>query len=373
MTGIYVHIPFCVQKCLYCDFPSYGGISSYQEDYVAALCREIGASSYAGREADTLYFGGGTPSLLTAEQVGRIMAALRATFSLGADAEITLEANPDSMEKEYAKELAALGINRVSLGVQSFCDETLRFLRRIHTAEEAVRAVEDVYAAGIGNISVDLIYGLPGQSVAALRCDMETLLSLPITHSSLYSLIVEAHTPLERLVAAGKVTLPSVEEVEAAGTLIREAMAASGFVHYEISAYCRPGYASRHNIKYWTYEPYIGFGASAHSFDGKTRFANESNIPVYIKQAGKTSVVTEREDIDTERGEEDYCFLALRMRDGIDGNRFRDLFGRTVEAAFGPVLPELRAKGFLEETARGYKLTKQGLLYGNYVFGRFLR
>ena len=373
MTGLYIHIPFCTRKCLYCDFPSYGGISRYQEAYVDALCREIRNSPYAGQAVDTVYFGGGTPSLLTLVQVGMIMRTLGETFRLAADSEITLEANPESMDRAYAAGLAHIGINRVSLGIQSFNDKELRFLRRLHTGKEAMQSVCDVYEGGITNISVDLMYGLPGQSRADVLHDLSCLVSLPVVHASVYSFIVETGTPLAGLVGKGSVLLPETEITLQEGAAVRSMLADRGFAHYEISSYARPGFASRHNIKYWQYEPYIGFGVSAHSFDGRFRFVNIGNIPQYIEAAGMAAVSAEREEIRTMRGEEDYCFLALRMRRGIDSERFQSLFGETVESAFGPVLEDLDRRGFIEPTGRGYKLTEQGLLYGNYVFSRFLR
>lgn len=374
MLGLYVHIPFCVHKCLYCDFPSYGGVyDRFHADYVTAVCREIAAAPGAGEVADTIYFGGGTPSLLRAADIERILTALRRRYAVTAGAEITLEANPDSMSRAYARDLAALGVNRVSLGLQSTDDGLLRCLGRIHTAAQGQKAVQDVWAAGIQNISVDFMYGLPGQTIDLVQDDMQALAELPVTHASIYSLIVEDGTPLKRLVAAGKVGLPADATVETMAAVVHQAMRRNGFRHYEISSYARPGYASRHNLKYWQYTPYVGFGASAHSFDGTTRWANVRSLPQYIQAAGTAAVKGEIVPIDETRAVEDYCFLALRMRQGISDQAFTRRFGRSLAAEFGPVIDALARQGLVAWQDDYLRLTETGLAYGNYVFSQFIR
>lgn len=373
MIGLYIHIPFCVHKCLYCDFPSYGGVQQYIPGYVQALCREIRAFSPKGLRADTIYIGGGTPSLLSVSQLSQIMDALEQTFSLTKDAEITLEANPDSMNKDYAADISLLGINRVSLGVQSFDDQMLRFLGRVHTAAAAKRAVEDVWHGGINNISIDLMYGLPYQTQAMVQQDLTALSSLPVCHASVYSLIVEEHTPLQVRLQHHDLSLPADAAVEAMARHIHGAMRELGYEHYEISSYARPGKRSRHNCKYWQYVPYIGFGVSAHSFYRRTRWANIANIPAYIRKAGRGSVTAERVSIDDKRAKEDYCFLALRMHDGISYAAFAHAFGTSIETEFGTVLTRLFQQKLLEKTASGCRLSDLGLAYGNYVFSQFIR
>lgn len=374
MMGLYIHIPFCVQKCLYCDFPSYGGVlKRYGSAYAEALCREIRTCPHQGEMADTVYFGGGTPSLFSGVQIGNILRALRDTFCITADAEITLEANPDSIDRGYADELAALGFNRISIGMQSAQNSMLRFLGRVHTAEQGIQAVQDVYDSGIHNISVDFMYGLPGQTVHMVQTDMAILQSLPVVHASVYRLIVEEGTMLKRGIAMGKYVLPDEETAEEMTNAVHAGMRAGGFHHYEISSYCRDDFASRHNIKYWRYVPYIGFGASAHSFDGDVRWMNMANLAQYIRRAGYQSVRAEETLIDKKRAVEDYCFLALRMREGIHRADFAAHFGRPPEEEFAAVLETLLSQGLLEETAYGYRMTALGLSYGNYVFSRFIR
>lgn len=372
MTGIYVHIPFCVKKCRYCDFPSYGGIQPYMGAYVDALCREISRFPES-IPVDTVYFGGGTPSLLPPEGLSKILSALGQRFSVSRDAEITVEANPDSMNRAYAEALAGLGVNRVSLGIQSFDDGILSFLGRVHDAGQGTDAVRAVYESGISNISVDLMYGIPGQTADMVRADMEHLASLPVCHASVYHLIVEEHTVLWDDLRRGRCVLPGDDAVEAMGRLVHESMAASGFSHYEISSYAKGGKVSRHNCKYWQYEPYIGFGASAHSFYQNVRWANIANIPAYICRAGKECVAAERVVIDSRRGSEDYCFLALRMKKGIHYGDFSRHFASSITDEFGPIIDRLMRQGLLEATAEGCRLTAKGLEYGNYVFGQFIR
>ncbi len=371
MIGIYVHIPFCVRKCRYCDFPSYGRIGRYMEPYVEAVCREINA--FPGGSVDTVYFGGGTPSLLSAEGIGKIMHALERRFHICSGAEITVEANPDSMDGAYAKKLAAFGVNRVSLGIQSFDDAMLAFLGRIHTAQQARQAVQAVYDGGIGNVSVDLMYGLPGQTADMVAVDMKEIAQLPVCHASIYSLIVEEHTPLWDDVRKRRCLLPDDRVVENMRKIICKEMHAMGFGHYEISSYAKDGRMSKHNCKYWQYEPYIGFGASAHSFYQNERWANIANIPDYIRRAGKENIAAERIVIDRKRGAEDYCFLALRMQKGIDYGDFASHFSCSITDEFGTVLNSLFLQGLLEKTERGCRLTRKGLAYGNYVFSRFIR
>lgn len=373
MIGVYIHIPFCKQKCLYCDFPSYGGILRYKEAYVDALCREIGASPYGGAVVDTVYFGGGTPSLLSTAEAVRIMTAVRKTFTVVPEAEVTFEGNPESLNGAYAADLAAAGVNRLSFGVQTFDDRLLRSLGRAHTAAMAREAVTAAVAGGIKNISVDLMYGLPGQTTDDVAASVRRLLQLPVVHASVYSLIVEDGTPLQRLVAGGKVTLPGAAAVEAMGAIVRRQLAAGGFEHYEISSYAVKGRRSRHNSKYWQCLPYIGFGVSAHSFVGNRRWSNIANIPTYCERAGRETVAAEETVITRQRAMEDYCFLALRMKDGIDYVKFAAQFGCAITEPFGRVLASLEKQGLITGTERGCRLSSAGLAYGNYVFGKFLQ
>ena len=372
MIGIYIHIPFCTSKCRYCDFPSYSGVSSYYEAYVEAVCRELLA--YTGdTRADTVYFGGGTPSVLPTALLEKLLHTVQQVFSLAPATEITAEANPESLRRDQCEKWAALGINRVSLGVQTFHDALLQSLGRLHTAAQAYEALQAVAAAGITNISLDLMYGLPGQTLQAFKEDIQTLSRLPVTHASIYRLTVEEHTPLWHSVQAGKERVANAAEVEAMQQYLYGTMRQMGFEHYEISAYAKPGYRARHNCKYWRYEPYIGFGAAAHSFDGQTRRCNVRSLPQYIRSCTTSGRIQEETRIAAARAMEDYCFLALRMRDGIDYDDFFQRFQVSFGSQFGRTERRLYEQGLLQRTEKGCALTPLGLAYGNYVFSRFLR
>ena len=294
-------------------------------------------------------------------------------FAVDSHAEITLEGNPDSLGREYLKSLHELGINRLSIGVQSFQPQLLRSLGRIHSSRQAVEAVENAAWAGFDNLSADLMYGLPGQTVQMAADDLSQLLRLPLCHASVYSLILEPGTCLYHDVTTGMVSLPPDDQVEKMASVVHQVFKRYGFDHYEISSYARPGRRSRHNVKYWTYVPYLGFGVSAHSFDGHVRSAHISNIPQYIRYAGRQSVLAESVVIDVNRAQEDYCFLALRMRDGIAYDDFARRFGVSVESVFGKVVDKLVKQGLLERKEGGCRLTSLGLAYGNYVFSQFIR
>jgi len=372
--GAYIHIPFCKQKCYYCDFPSYGGVEQYIPAYVKALCTEIRHSAFAHSTLDTIYIGGGTPSLLTLGQLESILTALRDTFTLANTIEITLEVNPQCIDKAYYPALLVLGVNRISFGVQSFNDSELKRIGRIHQAKDAEQSILAAYAAGLSNISADLIYGLPEQQVGDFEKNMAIAIALPLQHISIYGLQIEEGTLFWQWQQQGTLSLPTDSENEAMYDLICRELKRAGFEHYEISNFARQGHRSRHNMKYWQYADYIGFGASAHSFVHGRRYASVTNIPNYMQGAGKTGgTIAEDVIILPERAIEDYCFLALRTSDGISYNSFRNRFGYELRDVFGEVIDKLVKKSLLVITPTGIRLSGNGIKYGNYVFGEFIR
>lgn len=290
IQGVYVHTPFCLQKCLYCDFPSYAGCSAdVRERYVRALCREIRQGRADGwygalpvAPDATIYFGGGTPTVLTTDQLGRVVAALREAGWWNRPAEATVEANPGTVDASSLRALRELGFTRVSLGVQSLQDRELRAIGRIHTAAEAKEAVALAKAAGFERVSIDLMYGLPGQTLDSYGKTLEEAAALGLRHVSAYSLILEEGTPLERLVASGRVTLPDEDTVYAMYEATDRFWTARGLRRYEISNYAAPGQESRHNQVYWRYEPYAAFGAAACGFDGRRRRTNPAGVADYL-------------------------------------------------------------------------------------------
>lgn len=392
-VSLYLHIPFCHAKCHYCDFNSYAGMLGMRERYVDALLREITYAGARARHSDgtprrcrTIFLGGGTPSLLLPEQVLAILDAARAALAVDADAEITLEANPGTLEYGRLDEMRAAGINRLSMGAQSFDADLLRWMGRIHTPEEIESAVHAGRAAGFTSINLDFIYALPGQSLATWEATLERALALAPDHLSLYSLIVEEGTPLFRWVAQGKVTPP--EDDLAADMYERacELLARAGYQHYEISNWARPGHECRHNLTYWRNLPYIGLGAGAHGWTGRERYAETRPIRDYLARVAAGSAATdsaahddppalaivERETIGAELAMTETAFLGLRLVEGLNLARFERRFGVTFDAHFGERLSALDGFGLLERSDGTIRLSERGLLLGNEVFERLL-
>lgn len=386
-VAVYVHIPFCRARCTYCDFNTYAGLDDLIPAYVAAVCREIAAAGRRwGRLAvPTIYFGGGTPSLLPLHCLEALVHALRLTFYVSYDAEITLEANPGSVTFAYLRGLRELGVNRLSLGAQSAHADELRLLGRIHTWHDVVEAVAWAREAGFTNLNLDLIFGLPEQSLTRWHETLEAALALAPEHLSLYSLTVEEGTPLARRIAAGDLPAPGDD---LAAEMYEEAearLADAGLEHYEISNWARLGQRidepvgrrsslqCRHNLAYWHNEPWLGFGAGAHSWMEGRRWANVCHPREYIAalETGR-SPVAEAEEIGrrTEMGET--MMLGLRLAEGVSDVRFRARFGVGLEEVFGRELAELRDLGLLEWDGNVARLTAHGRLLGNQVFASFV-
>lgn len=329
MASIYLHIPFCEKKCLYCDFYSIENLSR-TEDFLAALHYEIDLyAGYAEKESvETVFFGGGTPSLLSPGQLGDILSHLRRVFPIEKDAEITVETNPGTVTAEKLAAFRSLGVNRLSIGVQSFHDDELKFLSRIHDAAEAMRCMEYAGRAGFDNVGIDLIYALPGQTLQRWQATLQRAVELQPDHISAYGLIVEDGTPLARMVHAGLVSpMPADEEAEFY-EFTMAFLEAHRFEHYEVSNYARPGFRSRHNYNYWRHANYLGFGPSAHSFwkEGHRvarRWWNISNLSHYCSslKCGMLPILQE-ETLDTVQLLEEEIFLGLRS-DGIRLERLR--------------------------------------------------
>lgn len=329
MAGLYIHVPFCAKRCLYCDFFSNTEMK-YKEPYLAAVIRELELrKEYIGSEAiETIYFGGGTPSQLQTEDFRCIFEAISRLFEVSPNTEITLEANPDDMTPEYIAGLATLPFNRVSMGVQSFKEEDLCFLNRRHNRGQALQAVDLCKANGLHNISIDLIYGLPGQTLEEWNRNLDTAISLDIPHISAYHLIYEEGTALYKLKEAGKIS-PVEEEVSVAlFTALIDRLKATGYQHYEISNFARPGMISRHNSSYWTGRKYIGIGPSAHSYNGENRQWNVSSLPAYLRGIEKGTPETEIENLDINTRYNDFIITGLRTMWGIKLNDIQQQFGQ---------------------------------------------
>lgn len=363
--SLYIHIPFCARKCAYCDFASWPGQEALWPAYFAALAEELAA--WSARLGDccleTVFFGGGTPSLPDAAPIVRLLADLRARFSLAPEAEVTLEANPGTLTPEKLAAYRAAGVNRLSLGVQAFDDGLLRSLGRIHTAAEAVEAVRLARTAGFDNLNLDLMYALPGQTLAQWRATLGQAMALNAEHVSAYSLIVEEGTPMAARVAAGEAVLPDEDlTLEMQRTAI-DALAAAGLRRYEISNYARPGRACRHNYVYWTRGDYLGLGCAAHSLLGNARFENPASLAAYLGGARALN----RREIPPEEQREELIMLATRTMRGLSLDEYARQFGERFEEAHAAALKPLLAGGLVELADGFLRLTRRGLEVQNAV------
>jgi oxygen-independent coproporphyrinogen-3 oxidase len=376
-AGVYIHVPFCRSRCSYCDFATGAYEGALAESYVRALAREV--ESFArvegGAEVDTVYFGGGTPSLLTPAQVSFVLEAVRRRFDVDARAEVTLEMNPGTVTPESLRALRDAGVNRASFGAQTFDDRELRRLGRTHTSDDTRRTFEALRAAGFDNVSFDLIAGLPRQTLEAWSRNLEEALRLRPEHLSLYLLEVHEGTPLAEQIRAGRYADPDPDLAAEMYRLMAERTRAEGYEQYEISNFCLPGREARHNMKYWTGEPYFGFGCSAHSFDGsRTRWSNERDAARYVKlieeQAG--AVVT-LDELDERAAGAEALFLGLRLLGrGVDLAEHRARYRRDVRADFAEDLARFGEAGLLRFDGDVLRLTPEGALLSNEVFSAFV-
>jgi oxygen-independent coproporphyrinogen-3 oxidase len=383
--GLYIHIPFCTAKCGYCDFNSYAGHDHLVPSYTDALIKEasLWERTLRGRRVETIFFGGGTPSLTPAADLARILASIRSIMQVDADAEVSLESNPGSVTIEYLRELRAIGLNRLSIGVQSFSDDELRALDRIHSGDDARAAFAAAREAGFDNVNLDFIYGLPEQPPERWQSTLEEALALAPEHLSLYALTVEEGTPLARDVARGRTPAPDGDAQADQYEWTQERMAAAGFEHYEISNWARPGRRCRHNLVYWQNREYLGLGAGAHSFLNGTRFSTVLLPNRYIELVDESAVPNAEgvrtmrhlaggEQVTTETKMADTLILGLRLSEGVDLCAFERQFGRTVDELHGPVLEEFVGYGLLERDAERLRLTARGRLLSNELFQRLL-
>jgi oxygen-independent coproporphyrinogen-3 oxidase len=397
-VSLYLHVPFCQAKCHYCDFNSYAGLLGLREAYVDALEREIVLAGQRARRADgsprrcrTVFFGGGTPSLLTPEQVARLVAAARQAFMLDDGAEITLEANPGALEYERLDAVHAAGVNRLSFGAQSFDPHLLRWMGRIHTADEIGAAVEAARGAGFTSLNLDFIFALPGQSAVTFAATLQRAIALAPEHLSLYSLIVEEGTPLHRWVADGRVRPVDDDLAADMYELAATRLAAAGYTQYEISNWSMPGHACQHNLTYWRNLPYIGLGAGAHGWYGGRRYSEARAVREYLRRVEASceraareasddltvaqvpaGAVAECEAIAPELEMAETAMVGLRLVEGLSLSDFAARFGRSFDEALGARLADVRALGLLEERGGHLRLTERGRLLGNEVFERVL-
>ncbi len=384
--GLYLHIPFCAQRCTYCDFNTYTSIGDLKPVYARALAQEIEQVGRLVREDEPLavhsiFFGGGTPSLMSVDELSHILNAARRTFSILPEAEITLEANPESVSDPYLAELRGLGINRLSYGVQSAQASELQLLGREHDFATAVAALEMARAAGFDNVNLDLIYGLPAQSLASWEATLQAVLALRPEHLSLYCLTIEPGTPLQHDLQTGRIQPPDPDLAADQYQLASEAMAAAGYTHYEISNWALGDRPSRHNLTYWRNEPYLGLGAGAHGSAGGYRYQLVRQPRAYVRRLAEaqpgpfplSAAVADSHLVDTTEAMSDVMITQLRLlQEGLDLARFEAQFGQSVDTVYGDTVGQLESWGMLTRRDGRLLLTEQGRFLSNQVFYRFV-
>ena len=366
MPGIYLHIPFCKKACHYCNF-HFSTSLKLKNDFLAALLKEIKLrKEYIGDETiETIYFGGGTPSILSAEELKTVLEAIYEQYTVATGAEITLEANPDDISADLLQQWKTAGINRLSIGVQSFFDEHLAWMNRAHTAGQAIRSIEMAQQKGFNNITIDLIYGIPGLSDEQWKQNVEQALALNIPHLSCYALTVEPATALQKMIAQKKAADVAPEAQAQQFLQLMDWLGKAGYEHYEISNFAKPGFHSRHNSSYWNGKHYLGLGPSAHSFNGKSRQWNVANNALYIKALGQDRLEMETETLSTAQQLNEYIMISLRTTEGIDMKLVDARFGEKESARLRGLADKYIKSGKIVATAGTLRLTTEGKLFAD--------
>lgn len=367
MAGIYIHIPFCKSRCIYCGFYS-TTLLDLRKKYINAVCREMELrKNYIREPFSTIYLGGGTPSLLDEAELTKLFLYINNVYDVDRNAEITMECNPDDITPEFTNMLSRLPINRVSMGAQTFADSRLRLLHRRHNSDEVKHAVKLLREAGIKNISIDLMFGFPDESLSQWKEDISAALALNVEHISAYSLMYEEDTPLWKMLDTGKVK--EIDE-ELSLTMFKELVCQltdTGYEHYEISNFARPGYRSRHNSSYWHQVPYIGLGAAAHSFDLNSRQWNVADLKLYIEEINNGIIPMEREELDNDTTFNDIITTALRTSDGIDLNALETRLGKRYRNTLISAAGKHLEQGLLEIRHDRLRLTAEGIFISDMV------
>jgi len=381
--SLYVHIPYCVSKCPYCDFNSHVVPDIPEASYTEALIQELNhyarMNHWRARSVQTIFFGGGTPSTFQPSSIARILESTDALFPIDSTCEITLEANPGTVESANFAGYRSFGVNRISVGVQSFQPHLLKFLGRVHSADEAVKALHVIGDAGFENFSLDLIYANPGQTLRDLENDLDTALGFQSPHLSAYNLTIEEGTPFHHEYRSGRISLLSEDQEIAMGELIERRLSDAGLQRYEISNYARPGFHSRHNVNYWQSGDYLGIGAGAHSHkrvanDGiyGRRWWNEKNPARYMNKISESGqAVTDAEESDLTRATGEYMFSGLRLTEGVSLKAFSARFGNNMLELY-PAISGWISEGLMERHGDRLRLTQRGLMVANSIFVHFV-
>ena len=367
MRGLYVHIPFCLKKCKYCDFTSYVGCEKHFADYIKCLKNEM--RGYKGEKIDTVFLGGGTPSILSAQLLEDMIKEIFATFSVTPEAEFTIESNPKTLTFEKLKLLRELGVNRLSIGVQSFIDDELKKIGRIHTSKDAEEAITQAKKAGFSNINLDLMFSIPEQTKESFQKSIDTAMALNPEHISAYSLILEEGTPLYFEVENGEVFLPDEECDRANYRYVCDKLKANGYIQYEISNFSKVGYECRHNLKYWDCDEYIGVGVSAHSYYNGKRFFNTDNLEKYLNGEYREDL---GEILTVDDKISEYVIMGFRKTEGINKFEFLNRFGVDFYERFKNPLDKFLNLNLIEERGEFFRLTFEGINLSNSVLCEFL-
>ena len=374
--GIYIHIPFCRQSCKYCHFVTVPPERNTIERYLAAVIREIeiyGDSRDKKIEVDTIYFGGGTPSLLPPENLGGILEVCRDCFKISGDCEISIEANPDTLQSDNLKSYLDYGINRISIGAQSFNDRELKAIGRMHTSAAINTSVNTLREKGFHNISLDLLMGLPFQTPESWRETLEKLAALDVEHISVYMLDLDQPCPLAEAVADGSITVPCDDTIADSYLETLNILTSYGYEQYEISNFARQGYSCRHNLKYWLRERVIGFGLASHSYDGRSRYANFSKMDMYLQSLELGRLPVEwRKTLERNRALEETLFLGLRLNKGIQWARLQQDYPGKRLAGYEKSLRKLSLEGLVQWKDGTVRLTPSGMLLSNEIFQLFV-
>jgi oxygen-independent coproporphyrinogen-3 oxidase len=371
MAGIYIHIPFCKKACHYCNF-HFSTQTQYIQEFTQALVAEIKLQkNYLNAPIETIYFGGGTPSLLKKAELEMIIEALKANFNLAPHFEFTLEANPDDINPIIAADWLASGVNRLSIGIQSFQAASLAWMNRAHTVEQSHEAIKIVQAAGFKDISADLIYGTPHLSDKNLMDDIATLIQYKVNHISCYALTVEEKTALFSMIAKKQIEDIDTSKQARQFEIMIDALTAAGFEHYEISNFAMPNSRSKHNSNYWNQVPYLGLGPAAHSFNGDQRQWNIANNALYFQSIKNNLVPFELENLSLTQKFNEYMMISLRKSEGFSTHYIKEIFGEKYEAYVISTIAKYIALGQLEPTEQGYTLTKEAKFFADGIASDF--
>lgn len=367
MSGIYLHIPFCKQKCSYCDFHFSTTFSTYREKMIDSLCFEINLRKdyLGGKDLQSIYFGGGTPSLLTKEELKNIFSTIYKNFNLLPGAEITLEANPDDISSEQLKIWKDIGINRLSIGIQSFKQDDLDWMNRAHKVEDALTSVELAKKTGFDNITIDLIYGLPNLRNDEWKDHLEKAIALNVDHISAYCLTIEERTALHSMVKSGKIVPAGEDQQSDHFKILFETLTSNGFEQYEISNFARNKQYAVHNTSYWLGKKYLGIGPSAHSFNGTERRWNVSNNTAYIKSVGQNEIWFEREELSPKDRWNELILTGLRTKFGVDMNVLKQIANPSID--FYAKIEDFQANGLMSNQEERLVLTLNGRLQADYI------